>query len=532
MADVSFIVEPRAALLERRGLFEAVGRLYGARFTAEAEDAGRLAGRIRFGDGDTPEDRLPTLALLDGDRRPATVSLQGASAVPRPFRDRALADSGSAAIPARAAERASSVLARTDGGPVWAEQTPTHQVAAPAPAELEPDETLRSRFRPGRFSELLPLLAFVRRHSCPGWQGPRQTASFLIDDPNLHALRYGFVDFRRLAVDAREHGYHVAFATIPLDLWWASRRAVRLFRQAADVLSLLMHGNDHTLDELGGDLSESRRIEMLGQALLRVDRFEEKYGVRVARVMAPPHGECAHETIGALLRLEFEALCVSRTHPWLDGNGHGDALAGSRAVHLVDGEFPLLLRHHLRRDRDDLVFRAFLGQPLIVYGHHGDLLRGPAALRETAAFINGLGVTDWRPLDRIARSMFSTCERNSHLSVRPRTQRVELTVPAGLQEVSVDLAGDGPTGALIVESDGRRSTGPGPHSAAGDELTIRIRGARTLDPSAVAAGLMPGSAWPVVRRVLTESRDRLAPVGSALGIGRNAGATSPTDPVW
>ena len=66
-------------------------------------------------------------------------------------------------------------------------------------------------------------------------------------------------------------------------------------------------------------------------------------------------------------------------------------LAGSRPVHLVDGEFPLLLRYHIRQDRDELPFRAFLGQPLIVYGHHDDLAKGPAILAETAAFIRDLG---------------------------------------------------------------------------------------------------------------------------------------------
>jgi hypothetical protein len=221
-------------------------------------------------------------------------------------------------------------------------------IAAPAPAELRANETLRIRFRPGQFSDLLPLLAFIRRYSEADWIAPQGSASFVIDDPNLHAVRYGFVHYRHLARHAEANGYHVAFATIPLDLWWASKKAVRVFRESSDVLSLLVHGNDHVFHELDRTQSDRERTAFLAQALRRVDRFERRYGLPVARVMAPPHGACSRATAEALLPTGFEALCVSRTHPWCEVEPTDDALLGSRSVHLVGGEFPLLLRHHIR----------------------------------------------------------------------------------------------------------------------------------------------------------------------------------------
>lgn len=534
MARTAFLVDPANALSERRRLFDAVGRLYDADFVDERSRAPDIAGRIQFGGmrSDAERDRLPSLVLFNGDRERAAVVFHQAPSVPRAFRGRTLEDSTVAVLPSGIAAGLTSVLARTESGPVWASLSETLELAAPAPAELETNTTLRSRFRPGRFSDLLPLLAFVSRNAAADWQQPQQSAAFLIDDPNLRAMRYGFVHFDQLAVDARDNGYHVAFATIPLDLWWASRRVVRLFRESSHLLSLLIHGNDHRFRELDRDQSDRQRIEMLSEALQRVDRFERRYAVPVARVMAPPHGACAHATISTLLRLNFEALCISRTYPWLPGGSHNDVLAGSRPVHLVDGEFPLLLRHHIGRDRDDLLFRAFLGQPLIIYGHHEDLVGGVEVLRDTAAFINDLSPVEWLPLDGIARSRFSKRRNGSCLVIRPQTRHLEVPVDGTFDTIAVELSHTGPTGTVVVTRDGESLSGPGPHSVAGDRVKISIRPGTAMDPSNMATRSNLHSMWPFVRRLLTEGRDRLAPSATALRVRGEGRKSMSADPLW
>jgi hypothetical protein len=529
----AFLVEPSDALRRRRRLFDAIGRLYDADFVDEHSRTPRIAGRIQFGDtgSEAERDHLPTLVCFAADPERAVVVLGRAPGVPSAFRGRALEDSAAGVLPSGIAAERARVLGRTERGPMWASWSKTLELCAPAPAELEENMTLRSRFRPGRFSDLLPLLAFVRRIIGAEWQHPRQTAVFLIDDPNLHAVRYGFVRFHQLAIDARTNGYHVAFATIPLDLWWASRRAARLFRESSDVLSLLVHGNDHTFRELDRTQTDRQRMEMLGTALRRVDQFERRYSVRVARVMAPPHGACAYATISALLRLQFEALCVSRTYPWLDRGFHDDVLAGSRPVHLVDGEFPLLLRHHIRRDRNDILFRAFLGQPLIIYGHHDDLLDGLEILSDTAAFINELGPVEWLPLDRIARSRFAMRRTDSSLVIQPQTRRVEVQADGTFDAIAVELASDGPSGAVIVTVNGESLNGPGPHSVAGDKAMICIGSAATINPFVITRS-NSRSMWPFARRLLTEGRDRLSPAAAALGLRREARTVTSPDPLW
>ena len=79
---------------------------------------------------------------------------------------------------------------------------------------------MRDLLRPGRFLELLPLAHFLQMvtDAVP----TELRACFVIDDPNLHALRYGHISYPALAQHAEEHGYHAAMAMIPLDAWFAS----------------------------------------------------------------------------------------------------------------------------------------------------------------------------------------------------------------------------------------------------------------------------------------------------------------------
>jgi hypothetical protein len=226
--------------------------------------------------------------------------------------------------------------------------------------------------------------------------------------------------------------------------------------------------------------------------------------------MAPPHGACSRATAEALLPAGFEALCVSRTHPWCEVEPTDDALVGSRSVHLVGGEFPLILRHHIRSDRDELLFRAFLGQPLIVYGHHDDLADGPSILAETAEFISDLGPVKWSSLDRIARSRFAVRHEGSCLVVRPQTRVVEVE-SRGIDAIAVELRDGDPTGDILVRTSRESFTGAGPHPITDGRVTIFIRH-RSSGGAPPADILRPSSPWPMVRRALTETRDRLAPI--------------------
>ena len=58
-----------------------------------------------------------------------------------------------------------------------------------------------------------------------------------------------------------------------------------------------------------------------------------------------------------------------------------------RAGEFVAGGLPNISRYHLRASTDDLRFRAFLGQPLVLHFHHDDLRAGLEVLTEAAGDI-------------------------------------------------------------------------------------------------------------------------------------------------
>ena len=137
--------------------------------------------------------------------------------------------------PALACSQADEILASTSDGPTWVRRSgkgPNFYGSSIPLGDLGPGESIRDYLRFDRFSSLLPLthlLDEVTREL--GWTPPPLRASFIIDDPNLHWPTYGYVRFKELARHAQAHGYHVAMAAIPLDLWYFDRRAARIFHE-------------------------------------------------------------------------------------------------------------------------------------------------------------------------------------------------------------------------------------------------------------------------------------------------------------
>jgi hypothetical protein len=291
------------------------------------------------------------------------------------------------------------------------------------PDELEAGEALRERLRPGRKRALLALarfLADLTAHLRPA--APPLHAAFVIDDPNLRRRRYGHIDYAELLESARAHGYHVAIAMVPLDGRLARRdgAAARIFRAGREHLSLCVHGNDHDGPELGRPTRDAEALALVAQALRRTGAFERRTGLAVDRVMVPPHERLSEPVARALRAYGFAGVCTTRPYPWVANTPEhhwlarppeAGPLAAWGPVDLVAGGLPVLLRAELaafaesRSSREDLALRAFLGQPLILYGHHDLLAEGPDALARAAAEIDRLGDVRWSSLGTIARAL-------------------------------------------------------------------------------------------------------------------------------
>jgi hypothetical protein len=459
-------VFPAVELERRRTLFEVLEQAYPVRFE------GRPPGELRdldaavelWGSGQAraaAEAGIPALSMVapePGERtRVGRLSLSTALGLDPRLRGAELRDShlGEAVLSGAPPEerelapsRREAVLATCGGLPFWTREGSIDQ-ALLAPAELEPGEPLRQRLCDGRCAALLPLVHLLRDLTDGlRWCPPSPRAAFLLDDPNLHWPSYGFIKLDELVDHAREQDYHLALAMIPLDGWFAHPKAVRALAGGGGALSLCVHGNDHNGGELGRPATEAEALELAAQALRRVEAFEQRSGVGVDRIMAPPHEACSEQSVRALLRCGFDAISMTRPFPWaappagawLAQPAGTDPLVGWRPADFIAGGLPLLLRHPLaQRSATELRLRAFLDQPLILYGHHGDLEGGLAVLADAAADVNALRTTRWSSLGEIAAGSYETRRDTDLLRVRLLTRRARVEIPLEAERLLIEL---------------------------------------------------------------------------------------------
>lgn len=479
---------------------------------SKAEHNGSRSAAVQDGHAIPPHDNSPssTVALTDDGR------------LARPLRKRQIAEHTRVGELTLTPQSDQDVLARVEERAVWWQSSDSRLQCSLYPlVELGDRQTLRDHLCPGSFMGLLPLLHFLGQLlGDQGWKLPPPRAAFVIDDPNLHWPSYGFLKYRELASHGSRHGYHLAFATVPLDSWRVDARAVATMREHPAVLSLLIHGNDHVARELA-ELSDDRQAEAaMAQALRRIAALERDSGLSVARVMAPPHGVCSEAALRAMFRLGFETACISRPYPWRDGLPAPSPLAGWHPTELVAGGIPVAPRQALTAPREDLAFRALLGQPLILHGHHGDFADGLDLLEQAAADINDLGEVRWGPLDGVAGGAYATRWLGDTLLVQMYGRRVLIDIPQGVDTLRVlaqePLGGAGwhkvRYGDEVVQMSFKDGIGVSETLAvgAGGTFDLELVAERPLDPLQVAAPRR--KAWPLARRLLVEGRDRLKPL--------------------
>jgi hypothetical protein len=480
----------------------------------------RLAAADSESTGPGPRQRAFVVATGSGEPGGGTaVTFESARELDRRLRGAELADPAAASA-VRLGADGGTVLARSSDGPLWMRRGEHDRVAVP-PKPLEAGTPLQSLLRAEDWLSLLPLLHFLRETTAAEASDPPPLrASFLVDDPNLHRPRYGHISYPELVAHSDQHGYHTAFATVPLDAWLVHRGAARLFREHRDRISLLFHGNDHLKRELGRERTGPETRAMLAQARRRIARLERQAGVEVDRVMAPPHGACSLETMRTLPAVGFEAACVSRPYPWLDGPPPERPLAAWHAATMVAAGTPVVPRIPIADARGELPLRAFLDQPLVVYGHHQDVAGGLEPFAELAGLINAFGDVRWTGVTAISRSNYSTRIEGGELVVGALARRVDVEVPAGVEALRVELAApeESPAWREVVVDGTRRELRDAGSVWSSEAVPVRP-GARVgvevpvpapIDPHDVARPR--GGPWPLARRVLVEARDRIEPV--------------------
>lgn len=520
-------VYPGAELRRRPRLFAALAEAFpGVRF--EARKAGGMAGLdalVEFSGESEARTAvaagLPALAALspESEAGPATiVEFAAETGLDRRLHGQALPDRHLADIAPLEPGRGAEILARVGGSPVWFREGRLDGVAA-APTELAEAEPLRDRLGRDRSLALLPILELLRGLTAEtAWQPPPLRATFLLDDPNLHWPSYGFLSLPDLGRHAAEHGYHLALAMVPLDARVAHPGAVRRLRDHPEI-SLCVHGNDHFGGELGRVREQSEALALAAQALRRIEAFEQRTGVPVSRVMVPPHEECSEPMAAALARTGFAAISMTRPSPWLSpppqhwltASGDRQALAGWDPADITASGLPVLLRHPFSDAQfspTELAIRAYLDQPLILYGHHDDLADGLDVLAERSAAVNRLGPVQWGSMEALAAANVSRHLEGDLLRLRPYSRQITVEIPPEARQAVVEPPWNA-DGELVNTTNGTvpvgepfALSGPGP-------LNLHLQRPNAVRPQDVPAP--PRRLRPLVRRLAGETRDRIAP---------------------
>jgi hypothetical protein len=414
-------------------------------------------------------------------------------------------------------------IAFKEGAPIWAmqeERVYKHNIVSLPIPELGESESLFDKFNGHQFLQLLPLLLFLRTLTeDPRWETPPIQACFMFDDPNIHWRTYGYINYEEMVRHAQRHDYHASIATIPLDAWFTHIPTASLFKLHSDRLSLLIHGNDHVFEELTRACSDKECDGILRQSLRRINELERRSGVEISKVMVAPHGAFSEQFLQRMGQVGFEAACVSsgslrhynRQASWV-------GTIGMRPSDVIAG-LPVFPRFRLSSTcQNSILVAAVLQQPIIPVGHHHDIADGLQLLANLSEFINSLGSVCWSDMKGISRSHFARKFYGRILQIRMFTKRVEVCIPEGIEQVSVErLWPDGsecePLTWRIMGNKMEWSLLHPDESIpvlSGQKLEIALLPPPSLCEIDIKYFKKP-QLWPIVRRQLTEARDRVSP---------------------
>ncbi|WAK00561.1 hypothetical protein [Methylobacter sp. YRD-M1] len=509
-------------------LFSILQQLLPIRFILGIQD-GIEANGIIAGDTEAQKDvagitslRLPLSAKRTDRHKQIETEVKFADDpdVPFPFRGRTVNTKLTQIRPVLSTRTDEKILAASKQGPIWIVSKVNgikhFKSVLPLPS-ISTEQNFSDVFNGECFLELLVLLEFIREISTgTAYQHPPLRASFIVDDPNLHWPSYGYIDYRKIAARAKKENYHVSFATIPLDTWFTHGATADLFRTNSRWLSLLIHGNNHSREELARNYSEMVRNGLLRQAIRRINRMEQKANLRVCRVMVPPHGACSSEMLAELPKCGFESACISagslRAHnqdePWIKKLGFFPS-------EMIEG-CPVLPRWGLNGNvKNSLLVAAYLGQPMILRGHHQDLKDGGEIFDEFAKFINGFGNVFWSSMTDLSRLNYLWRIEKTACHIKPLGMNITFKLPNGAASVVIENPG-----AMvdctwqIVSADGNvHKIMPGEHlrlaEKMGSEISIERNALSQLQHASVAANHNSTDTVLILRRLLTEARDRL-----------------------
>ncbi|MGI8959998.1 MAG: hypothetical protein ACR2IV_09610, partial [Bryobacteraceae bacterium] len=250
-----------------------------------------------------------------------------------------------------------------------------------------------------RFSELGPVIFFLRHCEVAFWQTSVRTANIVIDDPDLRAC-YGFLKMKTLARCVDELGCAVSIGFIPWNYNRTSPSVVELFRARWPSLSLCIHGCDHVRDEFSAaKVSTSRQLIAL--SLERMRRLSQVTGLACDKVMIFPRGEFSGSAMQALRESTLVAGVNTELIDTQTGRGVKVEELLQPAITAYSG-FPLFLRRPPSEPIANFALDLLLGKPCLVGMHHNYFRGGDEKFIALVKSLNALDSTlTWTSLESI-----------------------------------------------------------------------------------------------------------------------------------
>jgi hypothetical protein len=262
-------------------------------------------------------------------------------------------------------------------------------------------------------------------------------------------------------------------------------------------------------------------LALAAQAMRRMDRLEAGHRIQFQRIMEAPHAAIAYEMFEHLLALGYEATLATpellvRHNPHIQW----PATLGADRTEMLGGGLPVIPRIRISPEwRNEVLLAAFLRKPIVLVGHHIDAVNDLELLAEFASVVNSLDGVTWASVQEIARSNYKTLRREDALNIKAYSRRFYVTPAEGVEALFIHrpwLRGEADEMLIVKSGDreifrgvGSGVIGPIPVSAQG-MLEIFSPPANAIDYRTVEAP--KASYWPMVRKVLTEMRDRTAPL--------------------
>lgn len=536
MGPCRVLVEPASYLACNQRLFAALEALYPVRFLAASDTDQRAEGALLIGktraEAESRANRgIPCLLVPSDsgreDRRESRRILFGESgSIPPLLRGRRLSELRARTSTAEARPIAGDVVVASDNDvPLWirragAAGVGTLDVASIPLPVLTPDGAFSQYLNRDQFLGILPVLRFMQEVTAGiGWSTPGLRACIVLDDVNLRRDRYGCIDFHVLARSARERNYHASVALIPLDAGRVGREAAKIFRDNPRNLSILIHGNNHINFELARDYPAAEQLAILAEARRRMLGLANRLHVPVCTVAEPPYGVLRSSFLPGLIALGYEAaLCTVRHYLKYNPTTAASLTFGLHAAESLPGGLAMIPRIPAMVGWEtEAVLAAFLGQTIVIAGHHFDADDNLRLIEEVVDYVSGFEQVAWCNPSSIASSQYVWRRDGSRIRVRTCSRRVTLTLPHGIETVIVERPwlAEGEAEALHWETADQAGTIPecGPTSepiqVAGGALTIVSPPSKPVDPREVPAPSV--TPWAIVRRTLAEGRDRLYP---------------------